>query len=477
MRTSARLDHKTPSCTCRRGVCQLTSDIDLVVLSQDMESRPREVVLRQMASCLRFHSLASDIQVIARAKVPIIKFVCVYGRFNVDISINQANGLQAARFVDHWLVHEPALKPLVRVVKQLLQQRALSEVFTGGLGSYSVTLLVLSFLQLHPKLQRGEIIASNNLGVLLMELLELYGKNFGYDECGICVRGAGSYFSKRSHGFFDPKKPFHLCIEDPHDSANDISRGSFAMIAVRSAIGGAFDILQAALCERANDIQGFRRRQRMLHHGMSQRTHMHFGDDAIDLSSTDNKEPESLLGSVLGVSREMAKRRREIKRLYESGSLLERLERLTGTAPKTDPSASVPETTPQTRDEPAPASHEADPVVVAGSGRETVRPQAQTPEEESRYAPQPRRRRKIDPWTAVPQDDQSDSDASLAASDAPYIGESSGSESPPVINIAGRARAKETATKRARVGERKAKKSRLSKHDRVSFWRSKGVAE
>ena len=177
-------------------------DIDLVILSRQMDARPREVVLRQMASCLRYHNLATDIQVIARAKVPIIKFVCTYGRFNVDISVNQANGLRAAQFVNSWLRKQPSVRPLVMVVKQLLQQRALSEVFTGGLGSYSVTLLALSFLQLHPKIQQGEIVPERNLGTLLMEFLELYGKNFGYDECGISVRGLGGYYNKRHRGFF-----------------------------------------------------------------------------------------------------------------------------------------------------------------------------------------------------------------------------------------------------------------------------------
>lgn len=170
-----------------------------------------------MAGCLRAHKLARDIQVIARAKVPIIKFVCTLGQFHVDISINQANGLQAAQFVNRWLVKQPAIRPLVMVLKQFLQQRALSEVFTGGLGSYSVTLLVLSFLQLHPKLQRGEISASQNLGVLLMELLELYGKNFGYDYCTIVVRGRGYYMSKMDSMMYDERKPFLLSIQDPHD--------------------------------------------------------------------------------------------------------------------------------------------------------------------------------------------------------------------------------------------------------------------
>ena len=103
------------------------------------------------------------------------------------------------------------------------------------------------------------------------------------------------------------------------DTANDISRGSFAIISVRSALGGAFDILHAALCERASDIQNFRRRQRILSDRQSQNTHTFFhpedADHRLHLYS-DNKEPESLLGSILGASKEMTKRRNEVCVLF-----------------------------------------------------------------------------------------------------------------------------------------------------------------
>ncbi|WFD31023.1 polynucleotide adenylyltransferase [Malassezia sp. CBS 17886] len=301
-------------------------DIDLVVLSRTMDRWPRENTLRRLAACLRAGGVAESVQVIARAKVPIVKFVCPYGHFHVDISVNQANGLQAANLVNRWLRRQPSLRPLVMVLKQLLQQRALSEVFSGGLGSYSVTLLVLSFLQLHPKVQRGEIDPARNLGVLLMEILELYGKNFGYDDTGISVRSDGRYFAKSQRGFYDDRKPFLLCIEDPHDPFNDVARGSFAVIGVRSALGGAYDILHAALCERANDMPHFLRRQRALHHAQTQRTHTHFDDDTQVDTALQNRQPESLLGNILGVSREMLKRRREIKALYDSHVLQKRLD-------------------------------------------------------------------------------------------------------------------------------------------------------
>ncbi len=41
----------------------------------------------------------------------------------------------------------PVLPYLVLVLKQFLLQRELNEVFTGGIGSYSLFLMVVSFLQ------------------------------------------------------------------------------------------------------------------------------------------------------------------------------------------------------------------------------------------------------------------------------------------------------------------------------------------
>lgn len=41
----------------------------------------------------------------------------------------------------------PALPKLVVVLKQFLIQRGLNEVYNGGMGSYCLTLLIVSLLQ------------------------------------------------------------------------------------------------------------------------------------------------------------------------------------------------------------------------------------------------------------------------------------------------------------------------------------------
>ncbi|KAA1109800.1 hypothetical protein PGTUg99_035295 [Puccinia graminis f. sp. tritici] len=76
---------------------------------------------------------------------------------------------------------------LILVIKSVLKQCGMNEVYTGGLGSYSIICLVVSFLQLHPKIQRGDIDPNKNLGVLSLESFELYG---------ISVLKGGFYFSK-----------------------------------------------------------------------------------------------------------------------------------------------------------------------------------------------------------------------------------------------------------------------------------------
>ena len=68
------------------------------------------------------------LQVVANAKVPIIKFVEVQSNINFDISFDVANGPIAAGFVRDLMDTLPPMKPLVLVLKIFLQQRSFNEV-------------------------------------------------------------------------------------------------------------------------------------------------------------------------------------------------------------------------------------------------------------------------------------------------------------------------------------------------------------
>jgi non-canonical poly(A) RNA polymerase PAPD5/7 len=195
------------------------SDIDLVILSQSMAYSNTGTVLERVANTIKRAGIASKVSIIAKTRVPLVKFVTTHGMLKVDISVNQESGLVGGQivrgFMNDMLGTGMALRSLVLIVKVFLSQRNMNEVFTGGLGSYSIVCLAVSFLQMHPKIRRGEIDADKNLGVLLMEFFELYGIRFNTQEVGISVRDGGSYYSKRQRGWFDYGKSASLSIEDP----------------------------------------------------------------------------------------------------------------------------------------------------------------------------------------------------------------------------------------------------------------------
>lgn len=64
-----------------------------------------------------------------------------------DISLGVANGAAAVHWVRRQILAVPPLRPLTLVVKALLRDKGMNEVYTGGLGSYAVVNMVLAHLQ------------------------------------------------------------------------------------------------------------------------------------------------------------------------------------------------------------------------------------------------------------------------------------------------------------------------------------------
>ncbi|SCU97392.1 LAME_0F19526g1_1 [Lachancea meyersii CBS 8951] len=220
------------------------SDIDCVVNSSSGDKENKNC-LYSLASFLKRRNLATQVEVIAKARVPIIKFVEPESQIHIDISFERINGLEAAKTIRGWLKQTPGLRELVLIVKQFLTARRLNSVHTGGLGGFSVICLVYAFLQLHPRVLSGDISIEENLGILLIDMFELYGKNFGYDHVALSVQSEGaSYIPKQKYpSLQNPRTSFSLAIQDPGDPNNNISRGSFNIRDIKKAFAGAFDLL------------------------------------------------------------------------------------------------------------------------------------------------------------------------------------------------------------------------------------------
>lgn len=79
----------------------------------------------------------------------------------------------------------PPLRPLVLVVKAFLRQKGLNEVYTGGLSSYSIFLMVLAHLQAERLVPPDGSTPDPSaqyppLGLLLWGFFQRYGCAFNY---------------------------------------------------------------------------------------------------------------------------------------------------------------------------------------------------------------------------------------------------------------------------------------------------------
>ena len=221
----------------RTGLYLPTSDIDLVVFGKwdDLPLWTLENELTKQGICDK-----DNVKVLDKASVPIVKLTDKATDVRVDISFNMTNGVQSAKNIRDFMKKFPNLKYLVLVLKQFLLQRDLNEVFTGGISSYSLILMTVSFLQMHPRID--STFEDANLGVLLIEFFELYGKKFNYLRTGISVRNGGAYLPKEEiqKNMENGYKPSLLCIEDPLNSRNDVGRSSYGALHVKQAFEYAY---------------------------------------------------------------------------------------------------------------------------------------------------------------------------------------------------------------------------------------------
>lgn len=172
-----------------------SSDLDLVIMGIDVKNP-----LFVLAEHIKKADIASYLEVISNAKVPIVKFDHRDSGISVDILVNNDDGLTTGKLIQRLSREFPPLRPLIVILKTFLSQRKLNDTYTGGVGSFVLSIMIVSFLQHRQKILSFQQISSAtwNLGSLLIEFFYLYGVTFNYEEVGISIANGGSYFRKRS---------------------------------------------------------------------------------------------------------------------------------------------------------------------------------------------------------------------------------------------------------------------------------------
>eukprot|EP00798_Chlamydomonas_sp_ICE-L_P005147 gene5147-34957_t len=249
------------------GLSTWNSDVDLVVTGMmepdrltggyDVTDRGRVAArLRRIADQVRQNKKlqVSRVQVIARARLPIIK-LRTKSNVDVDVSISDDGGSRAAKFMVQQSQAYPSMRPLVLVLKAFLKSQGLNDVANGGLSSYSLCNMVIAHLQEDLKAGRDVF----DLGEGLYGFLLRFGEEFNYEvdavsiSNGGVVRKAKLSFATDSARFAASVQAMHvgatpwyerLCVDCPL-AGRDVSNGTYRIDLVRDAFYRASRKLEA----------------------------------------------------------------------------------------------------------------------------------------------------------------------------------------------------------------------------------------
>ena len=228
------------------GLSLPTSDVDVSVIDVPIEDDGLAEVgsLRKLANALLEQQQVSLIELRETAKIPILRIRDRYPPYcEIDININIDSPQATSKFVlRNALEIYPAFRPLIMLIKCFLYQRNLADTFTGGIGSYLLSVMVLAFFQQHQLTSQPRLNELTSLGHLLFDFFNFYARDFRTDREGLSVRRGGSRFPKSSRPFRSNlinrrslSTSESLCIESPLEPEIDIGNKVFQWKTVRSS--------------------------------------------------------------------------------------------------------------------------------------------------------------------------------------------------------------------------------------------------
>lgn len=156
------------------GLSNFRSDLDICVHGWTNKAVSKTLVksaLAKLSGRLRKQPWCAEISVRARAKVPIINMRDSLTGIELDISLASFHDTQANYHKELFTFVNgavPMFRPMVLLLKQLLNYRNLDKPFHGGVGSYKLYALVLQWL-LQPAAN------TDQLGESVMGFFSYYG--------------------------------------------------------------------------------------------------------------------------------------------------------------------------------------------------------------------------------------------------------------------------------------------------------------
>ena len=211
------------------GLSLPNSDIDILITRKDEEKEKINLQknLLDIYTILKQKNIFTDLEMI-NAKVPIITGLYISTKIHVDISLFKKNGVDAAEIINKIIAIYPEIRPLMLLIKYVIRQRNLNQIYTGGISSFIIFTLLYYYIADSRKIIESEISNNNGekerlltLGHLLVGFFNFYGFEFRYEKFGISISN-GCHLYKR-----EDEAKYILSVKNFEDESQDMGVNCF----------------------------------------------------------------------------------------------------------------------------------------------------------------------------------------------------------------------------------------------------------
>ena len=225
------------------GLCLPWSDIDTVITCEN--GHPDEFFLSKLYIKLTNKPWVREHKFIENTAIPIIKLVS-NDKFNFHIDISEESekhfGLKTVELVKSYLNAYSVLKPIILALKTLLNNGNLNNPYTGGLSSYGLILMVVSFIQSEIDNDKYNEKSPNILGETFLNVLGHYGIFFDYNNYVIITYlvDDSNENNDRDNSFSFVPNSHELIIVDPLNKQNNVAKSTFQFMNIKMGFLIAF---------------------------------------------------------------------------------------------------------------------------------------------------------------------------------------------------------------------------------------------
>ncbi len=225
------------------GLCLPWSDIDTVITCESGQTD--EYFLNRLYYKLTNKPWVREHKYIENTAIPIIKLIS-NDKFNFHIDISEESekhfGLKTVKLVQSYLEAYSVLKPIILALKTLLNNGNLNNPYTGGLSSYGLILMVVSFIQSEIDNEKYNEKSPNILGETFLNVLGHYGIFFDYNNYVIITYPVDDTndISDRDNSFSFVPNSHELIIVDPLNKQNNVAKSTFQFMNIKMGFLIAF---------------------------------------------------------------------------------------------------------------------------------------------------------------------------------------------------------------------------------------------